>query len=56
MEIQQIQGFHKQINAFKGRTYFNFIVLSDTPKIKFQIYHDKLKYDHNRYKKRVICN
>ena len=56
MEIQQIQDFHIQINAYEGRTYFNFTVLSDTPKIKFQIYHDKLKYEHNRYKKRVVCN
>ena len=56
MDIQQIQGFHIQINAFKGRTYFNFSVQSDTPNIKFQIYHNKLKYDHYRYIKRVICN
>ena len=56
MDIQQIQGCHIQINAFKRRTYLNFTVLSDTPKIKFQIYHDKLKYDHYRYKKRVNCN
>ena len=56
MDIQQIQGFHIQINAFKRRPCLKFTVLSDTPKIKFQIYHDELKYDHYRYKKHVICN
>ena len=53
IKIDNIENKTNNFNQSEDSKYTKFIyftVLSDTPKIKFQIYHDILKYEHYRYK------